>query len=178
MRDANTTPQGAEFAGATLSGLMDHILEKHHAYLRAALPSLTELSHSAKNGAPPETAGRLAQIVRDLRSELESHMWKEEMVLFPLIRVLEEAEANGKPAPASHCGSVQNPIRVMEHEHAGAKEALRSLREITGDYGAGGTPPALYAALAELDQDLHRHIHLEDDILFPQAVALESRVSR
>lgn len=111
-----------------------------------------------------------------LRAELEAHLMKEEMVLFPMIRGLEAARQAGRRAPAAHCGSVNNPIGVMVHEHDSAGRALESMREATGNYtlpaGACNTYGALFQGLTELEADLHRHIHLENNILFPRAAAL------
>lgn len=184
----NTTAEGREqfpgWTSAPLSALIRHILDTHHAYLRSALPKLSQLVQLAAPDAGGEQAEPLrevGQIYRDLRNELESHMWKEEIMLFPLIEGLETAEAAGRQAPPSHCGSVRNPIRVMESEHSNAKHALAELRRLTG----GFAPPAgastgfrnLLTGLAELETDLHSHIHLEDDILFPRAGELEGRLA-
>jgi regulator of cell morphogenesis and NO signaling len=184
----NATTEGREqlpgWTSAPLSALIRHILDTHHAYLRGALPKLTQLVQKATPAAGGERGDSfqaIAQVCRDLRSELESHMWKEEMVLFPLIEGLEQAEATGRPVPPSHCGSVRNPIHVMQGEHVNAKHALEELRRLT----AGFIPPAgapadsrnLLAGLAELETDLHSHIHLEDDILFPRAGELEGRLA-
>jgi regulator of cell morphogenesis and NO signaling len=185
----NTTAESREqlpgWTSASLSALIRHILDTHHAYLRSALPKLTQL---VQNGAPAaggeqgEALQAIAQIYRDLRGELESHMWKEEMVLFPLIEGLETAEAAGRPAPPSHCGSVRNPIRVMESEHDNAKFALAEMRRLTGGFtapsGASADFRNLLIGLAELETDLHSHIHLEDAILFPRAGELEGRLGR
>lgn len=178
----NTTAEGREqlpgWTSAPLSALIRHILDTHHAYLRDALPKLSQL---VQNAAPDEALPAIAQVYRDLRSELESHMWKEEMVLFPLIEGMEAAEATGQPAPPSHCGSVRNPIHVMESEHVNAKHALAELRRLTGGFtapaGASADSRNLLTGLAELETDLHSHIHLEDDILFPRAGELESRLA-
>jgi regulator of cell morphogenesis and NO signaling len=184
----NATTEGREqlpgWTSAPLSALIRHILDTHHAYLRDALPILTQLVQNATPTAGGEQADSFqatAQVYRDLRSELESHMWKEEMVLFPLIEGIEQAEATGRPAPPSHCGSVRNPIHVMQGEHVNAKHALEELRRLT----SGFTPPAgasvgyrnLLTGLAELETDLHCHIQLEEDVLFPRAGELESRVA-
>jgi regulator of cell morphogenesis and NO signaling len=177
----NTTVEGREqlpgWTSAPLSALIRHILDTHHAYLRGALPKLSQL---VQNASPGEALQAIAQVYRELRSELESHMWKEEMVLFPLIEGMEASETSGQPAPPSHCGSVRNPIRVMESEHVNAKHALAELRRLTGGFsapaGASADSRNLLAGLAELETDLHSHIHLEDDILFPRAGELESRL--
>jgi regulator of cell morphogenesis and NO signaling len=168
------TQSGAEWEQATLSSLIQHILDTHHSYLREALPKIAGLCQTAGEAT-------IGGALEGLRDEIESHLWKEEMVLFPLIRSLEAASEAGRAAPPSHCGSVQNPIRVMEQEHAGAKQALARLRELTGDYGQTEARPLsaeLVAELARLDEDLHRHIHLEDDILFPRAITLEAGLAR
>ena len=182
----NTTAEGREqlpgWTSAPLSALIRHILDTHHAYLRGALPKLSQLIQNAApaaGGEQIEALQAIAQAYRDLRSELESHMWKDEMVLFPLIEGLEAAEATGQPAPPAHCGSVRNPIRVMESEHGNAKHALAELRRLTGGFtapaGASTDSRNLMTVLAELETDLHSHIHLEDDILLPRAGELESR---
>jgi regulator of cell morphogenesis and NO signaling len=119
----------------------------------------------------------LAETFLALRDELGSHLMKEEMVLFPLMRSLEAASAAGLPSPPSHCGSVNNPIRVMVHEHDDAGSALARMRQLTAGYAvpadACNTFRGLFHGLQELEGDLHRHIHLENNILFPRAAAIE-----
>jgi regulator of cell morphogenesis and NO signaling len=178
----STIAEGREqlpgWTSAPLSALIRHILDTHHAYLRGVLPKLSLLIQAGEREEPLREVG---QIYRDLRSELESHMWKEEMMLFPLIEGLETAEAADRQAPPSHCGSVRNPIRVMESEHGNAKHALAELRRLTDGFAApaGASTPFrnLLTGLAELETDLHSHIHLEDDILFPRAGELEGRLA-
>jgi regulator of cell morphogenesis and NO signaling len=110
----------------------------------------------------PEVLGELQSVFSALRTELEEHMVKEEQILFPMI-----AAGMGKQAGG--------PVSVMEHEHASAGDALKRLRELTDDYqapaGACTTWTALWAGLAELESELHLHIHLENNILFPRAMA-------
>jgi regulator of cell morphogenesis and NO signaling len=111
-----------------------------------------------------------------MKHELDGHLMKEEMILFPLIRHLESPPAPG--VHGFHCGSVQNPIRVMVMEHDSAGEALARLRQLTSGYvpppDACNTFRALYAELEEMERDLHQHIHLENNILFPRAVEREA----
>ena len=115
----------------------------------------------------------VARVYGAMKAELDGHLAKEEMVLFPLVRALE----GGVPSGSFHCGSVQNPIRVMCMEHDSAGEALVELRRLTGGFtvppDACNTFRALYFELEEMERDLHRHIHLENNILFPRAIALE-----
>jgi regulator of cell morphogenesis and NO signaling len=158
--------------------LADHIVDTHHAYLRRELPRLSALmekvfvAHGARH---PELAG-LCDVFKDLREELELHMIKEERVLFPLIKQFETARAPF----LIHCGTVENPIRVMEHEHQTVGMALVRMRESTHEYHppADGclSMKALYEGLANLETDLHHHIHKENNILFPRAAELESRL--
>ena len=162
-----------------LSELCDHIEATHHSYLRKQLPRLTELidkvacAHEAKH---PELRA-LQQAFRDLRAELEPHMMKEEQILFPAIRQLENIASQ----PTFPFGSVANPIRMMEHEHDAAGSGLTRIRELTGRYetpeDACNTYIVMLNALQELEADLHRHIHKENFILFPRAQQLESALS-
>ncbi len=166
---------------APLGELIDHILEQHHEYLRAELPALenrltrTLEAHGEKHG---EMLRELEQVYRGLQDELYAHLHKEEMILFPAVRLMEQAAAQGRPAPPAPFGSVNNPIRVMRFEHDNAAHALARMREITNNYtlppDACATWQALYAGLRQLEADLKQHIHLENNILFPRAAALEA----
>jgi regulator of cell morphogenesis and NO signaling len=165
-----------DWLSASLDSLADHIVETHHAYLREALPRLSELTRRVRDahGEKHPELVELAATFMDLRYELENHMMKEEIVLFPLVKTLEASDS----LPPIHCGSVNNPIRVMEMEHDDAATALTKMRALTGDY----TPPAdacntylaMLDALEELEADMHQHIHKENNILFPRAAALEA----
>jgi regulator of cell morphogenesis and NO signaling len=110
----------------------------------------------------PEMLGGILDTLLALKAELESHMSKEEQILFPMIR-----QGQGARTAA--------PVSVMEHEHESAGAALQRLRELTGGYevpeGACNTWRALWFGLAELETSLHQHIHLENNILFPRALA-------
>jgi regulator of cell morphogenesis and NO signaling len=107
-------------------------------------------------------------------------MMKEERVLFPLVAELETAAATNGRLPAFHCGSVNNPLDVMEDEHEHAGEALAKMRSLTQGYApppdACPTYVALLAGLAELEADLHLHIHKENNIMFPRAAKLEAQL--
>lgn len=159
-----------------LSELVDHIVEIHHAYLREEMPRLSQFLsklvevHGQRH---PELAVARSTFA-GLRAELESHMMKEECILFPSIKMLESSGGTAQ----LHCGSVENPIRVMIMEHESAGDALEKLRSLTNGY----TPPAdgcntyrvTLDGLRELEADLHMHIHKENNILFPRAIELEA----
>ncbi len=180
------TPPGGDGAaepdwyGGSLRTLVDHIVQTHHAYLRKALPQLRLLTQKVLS-AHGAHHGKMLQEVCDLcaalDAELSSHLLKEERVLFPAIAAIEDAARCAAPAPQSPCGTVSNPIRQMEYEHESAGGVLTRLREATGGYAvppdACPTFAALYEALQRLEADLHQHIHLENNVLFPRALELE-----
>jgi regulator of cell morphogenesis and NO signaling len=169
-----------DWYGESLRTLVDHIVQTHHAYLRTALPQLRLLTQKVLS-AHGAHHGKMLQEVRDLcaalDAELSSHLLKEERVLFPTIAAIEDAARSAAPAPQSTCGTVGNPIRQMEYEHEDAGGVLARLREATGGYAlppdACPTFAALYEELQRLEADLHQHIHLENNVLFPRALELE-----
>jgi len=171
VRDWNTVP---------LKELIDHIVGTHHEYLRRELPLLgarLDKVHRVYNEKYGPTLIGLPEVFAGLRSELEMHMRKEEMILFPVIERYEAAAVAGSRLPATPFGTVGNPIRMMEAEHDSAGAALAEICSITADYAipdyACVTYRSLMAGLQELEQDLHMHIHLENNILFPRAMAME-----
>jgi regulator of cell morphogenesis and NO signaling len=168
-----------DWSAAPMSELADHIEATHHAYLRRELPRLDGLMEKvvAAHAARHAELWDLLAVFRGLKRELESHMLKEELVLFPMVRQLQQATER----PRFHCGSVANPIAVMEHEHDSAGVALARLRALTGGYAAPAdachTYRALLDGLAELEADLHLHIHKENNILFPRAHEAEAALA-
>jgi regulator of cell morphogenesis and NO signaling len=162
-----------------LSDLIDHIVKTHHAYTREELDRLEPLLAkvcSVHGQRHPELL-KIRQLFGGLSQELTMHMMKEEQVLFPYINRMEEAVLERRPIMPSMFGTVQNPVQMMIQEHDDAGQALHEMRELSTGY----TPPqdacvsfqTLYRALDELEHDLHQHIHLENNILFPRAVKME-----
>jgi len=173
------------WADASLSVLADHIVATHHTFMHRELPHAANLlakvvrAHGPKHG---EMLTKLQGVFDALRVELDAHLLKEEQVLFPSIKEMDAQVAADGTVPPMHCGSIQNPIRQMEREHENAGEALARMRAITGDYtlptDACPTFAALYELLTRIESDLHEHIHLENNILFPRAVAMESSAGK
>jgi regulator of cell morphogenesis and NO signaling len=167
-----------DVAAMRLSELADHIEATHHAYLRAELPQLIEKAERVayKHGWRDVRLATVATTLHALADEMFSHMAKEEQILFPLVRELERDGAISHP-----CGSLANPIRQMEHEHDSAGGALARLRELTNGFApdaeACNTHRALLAGLAQLETDLHTHVHKENNVLFPRALALEAQAA-
>lgn len=167
---------GEDWLQASLTELCDHIERTHHAYLRQELPRLAAMIDKvvdAHGEAHPELS-EVRQVFRALRGELEPHMFKEERVLFPAIRQLEESGGTA----SFPFGTVGNPIGVMEQEHDHAAKALSRLRWLTNDYelpaDACNTYRAMLDGLRQLEADMHRHVHKENNILFPRAARLEA----
>ena len=161
-------PGEPDFAGMTMTALIDHILETHHAYLRGELPRLQELAGKVEqvHGQKAPKLEELRKVFSGLKSELEMHMMKEEEVLFPAIRQLENNEL-----PQEQLDFLGAPMAVMEQEHENAGAALEKIRELTNNHTA---PPeacnswkALVEGLKTLEHDLFQHIHKENNILFP-----------
>jgi regulator of cell morphogenesis and NO signaling len=162
-----------------LGDLVAYINSTHHKYTREEIARLGPLfvKVCSVHGQNHPELVEIRTTFAALAQELTMHMMKEEMVLFPYIVRMEEAVIQHEPVLPPPFGRVQNPVSMMEHEHESAGAALRTMRQASGSYAA---PPdacisyqTLYKALAEFEADLHQHIHLENNILFPRAIAME-----
>jgi len=172
-----------DWSAASPSELVDHIEQTHHVFMKEQLPRLAGLldkvirAHGERYG---EMLERLKHKYLTLKTDIELHLAKEEQILFPLIRQMEAFEQGRGPAPDMHCGSIGNPIGQMEHEHDVAGQYLAEIRQITGDYRLPDDACPSFAALFEdldaMEKDLHEHIHLENNVLFPNAQELEEHV--
>ena len=156
--------------------LVTYILEQHHEFLRRELPRLHAMAERVAHVHGGHTASlvEIFDIFLALEDELNSHMQKEEMILFPIIDALCQGERLMD-------GNIDGPIGCMVHEHEEAGQALARLRELSNGYqppaDACNTYRALFAGLLDLEEDLHRHIHLENAVLFPAAEELMGEVS-
>lgn len=183
LEEAETAVIGAEhdWTMATLTELTEHIVDVHHTYLRRELPRLAGLIDRVldAHGANHPELRSVREVFAGLQCELLSHMMKEEQVLFPMIRQLERTPADERRNLRFYCGTIGNPIAMMEHEHDTAGSALHQLDRLTHHYlppdDACATYRALLSGLEQLQSDLHLHIHKENNILFPAAAALEPR---
>jgi len=177
MVDAQSTVENWSSMGP--GELVDHIESTHHAYLRTELPRLTALAHkvaSVHGTRYPELAD-IQSLFLQLRADLEPHLLKEERILFPMIRQLDSAES----VPNFHCGSLVSPIRMMLSEHDTAGDLLADLRAATGGYvvpdDGCASYQSLFTGLAELEADIHLHVHKENNLLFPSVMAAESALT-
>jgi len=173
-------PSDRELQAGSLAELISHIVKTHHVFVRKEVPQIEQLLDKvfSKHGANHPELGHLRGLFKGLGQELMVHLMKEENILFPYIERMEESVVQHEPILPPPFGSVANPVRMMEHEHDDAGIALKAMREASEDYN----PPAdactsfraLYAALAGFEKDLHQHIHLENNVLFPRALAMEN----
>ncbi len=161
---SNTTTPEEQWLQAPLEDLIDYILVAYHQPLQEELPRLEAMARkvlAVHRDKDPERLSELVEVYAGLKAELDQHMVKEERILFPMINQGQGAMAGG-------------PVSMMQHEHDSAGTALRRLRELTNDYQvppeACHTWQALWHGLAALEESLHQHIHLENNILFPRAL--------
>ncbi|MHB0970614.1 MAG: iron-sulfur cluster repair di-iron protein [Thermoanaerobaculia bacterium] len=181
---AVTTPQQVsgetDWSKQSLASLMKFILDTHHVFTRdelVRLAALTKKVHGVHGANHPEL-DTVAAIFQKIHDDLFPHMMKEEQILFPYIEQMEGAILEGRYPEPPFFGTVRNPIQMMSMEHDAVGELLRELRKVTDGYQAPAdgciSYKTLYGALEELERDLHQHIHLENNMLFPRAVAMEA----
>lgn len=172
-----------DFNSWPLDLLADYVEKTHHRYVEEKTPLLKQFLDKLCK-VHGEQHAELFEI-RDLffasAQDLASHLKKEELMLFPFIKNMVKAKIEGLAIPEPPFGSVENPVNMMKHEHTVEGERLRKIAEITDEY----TPPAdacntykvTFAMLQDFENDLHKHIHLENNILFPKAILLEKEFS-
>ncbi|WP_372917943.1 iron-sulfur cluster repair di-iron protein [Salegentibacter sp.] len=178
-----TSSRASNYNSWELDFLTDHIINVHHTYVEENIPLL--LQYSAKvttvhaHHAPE--LNKIHDLVTEVAGELSGHMKKEELILFPFIKKLVQANREEAAPPKPHFGTADNPIKMMEAEHETAGELLRKISVLSNNY----TPPefacntykAFFSKLEEFEQDLHQHVHLENNILFPKTLELEKKLN-
>jgi regulator of cell morphogenesis and NO signaling len=175
------TQKDQDWQVESLALLIEHIQSTHHKYTREEIVRLGPLFEKvcSVHGKNHAELFELREIFQGLAQELNSHMMKEEMILFPYVLRMEAAAAGNGPIARAPFGSVQNPVSMMEHEHDAAGNALRAMNHASDGYSAPADAcisyQTLYQALAAFEADLHQHIHLENNILFPRAIAIEKK---
>lgn len=167
----------------SLDFLIDYILNIHHRYVNESLPIISQYANKVAkvHGHHYSEVVEVNQLFHEVANELLAHMQKEEGILFPYIKQLVESQKEGVLKSKASFGTVNNPIRMMEYEHENAGDIFKEIARLTNNY----TPPkeacntfrALYAKLEEFEQDLHKHIHLENNILHPKAILIEEELT-
>lgn len=181
--DALPASRPLPYGDWSLDFLADYIVNTHHSYVRKNLPDIKAYANKVMkvHGARHSELLRINQLVEEIYSELTAHLVKEEKILFPYIKELVAATNGTELLQASHFGTVQNPINMMEMEHEIVGKNLAEIRELSNDYtlpeDACASYSLLYRMLDEFEDDLHLHIHLENNILFPKALDIEKRLN-
>ena len=175
-----TTDGDIEWRNASLAELTRHIRERHHQYVRDSIPRVRALLAKIreKHGSKYREIEDIDKLFGHVACEMTAHMQKEEQILFPYIDALQRAaSANGSVEPPFF-QTVRNPIRAMMQEHDSAGELVRNIRKASNAYQAPADAcasfQATYQELKQFEEDLHLHVHLENNILFPRAVQLEA----
>lgn len=176
MKEENSM---SDFKAWPLDLLADYIEKKHHRYVSEKISEIQQYLNKltqAHGKQHPELL-EIQDLYNQSAGELTAHMKKEEFVLFPFIRKMVVSKSNNITFPAPHFGTVENPVAMMKHEHASEGERFRKIAELSNNYTvpADGcnTYRVTFALLKEFENDLHLHIHLENNILFPKAIELE-----
>lgn len=178
----NPRGNSINFNEQDLDILISHIISTHHHYINENIPLIKEFAKKVArvHGESHPQVIDIANTFVALADELSMHMHKEEFILFPYINQLVHAERSGASLSAPPFGTIANPINMMENDHENAGNALGEMKMMSNNY----TPPeyacntfrVLFAKLEEFEDDLHRHIHLENNILFPRAIRLETKL--
>lgn len=178
-----TSSDNIDFKTWPLDLLADYIEKKHHRYVEAQTPILKQyLTKLCRvHGERHPELFEITEHFNKCAGELAMHMKKEELILFPAVRKMIKAKQTGTPWEKPHFGTIQNPIQMMMREHEDEGDRFRLIDDLSNNY----TPPAdacntyrvTFSLLQEFEEDLHRHIHLENNILFPESAALEMELN-
>ncbi|UKM65980.1 iron-sulfur cluster repair di-iron protein [Flavobacteriaceae bacterium GSB9] len=178
------TSESIDYKSWPMDLLVDYIEKKHHRYVEEKVPVLRQFLDKLcrVHGERHPELLEINKLFTASAGELASHMKKEELILFPFVKKMVSAIANQSGVEAPHFGTVENPIATMMEEHDNEGERFRKIAELTNNYNppadACNTYRVTFAMLDEFEKDLHLHIHLENNILFPKAVKLEQQFTR
>lgn len=179
----NAGPKEDNYDQWSLDFLVDYIVNNHHEFTRNKLPEIGKYAKKVAgvHGDRHEELQKIYYEFTMLHTEIFNHLDKEERILFPYIKQLVEAEKKGVKPKAPEFGEAANPIAMMEDEHDEAGTSMAKIRRLSNNF----TPPEdacttyriLYQNLEGFEKDLHKHVHLENNILFPKALELEKRLN-
>jgi regulator of cell morphogenesis and NO signaling len=178
-RDGRSGGPAAGSVKWDLDFLADYIVHNHHRYVRESLPALEAFGTKVArvHGHARPELGDISEKLAELAEEMRQHMEKEERILFPFVKQMVNAQRAQGGRPVAPFGTIGNPIGVMEDEHERIGELMAEIRSLSNEFQppdwACNTYRALFAKLAEFEEDLHWHVHLENNVLFPRTLALE-----
>lgn len=180
---SQSTNQNTNYQSWPLDFLADYIVNKHHQYVEQTTPTLKQFLHKLckVHGANHPELFKISDEFNASAEELAMHMKKEELVLFPYIKNMVSAASKNEPKEIPAFGTVQNPIKMMMDEHDVEGERFRKIAQLSDNYNSPAdgctTYRVAFALLKEFEEDLHLHIHLENNILFPKAIEMEKQLS-
>lgn len=175
----NAGGESIDYNSWPLDLLADYIEKKHHRYVENKTPIIIEfLNKLCKvHGVSHPELFEITELFKGSAQDLASHMKKEELILFPFIRKMAEAKLQNRDVATPHFGTVENPVEMMKTEHEVEGDRFRQIATLTDNYtpptDACNTYKVTFAMLEEFEKDLHTHIHIENNIMFPRAIALE-----
>jgi regulator of cell morphogenesis and NO signaling len=165
-----------------LSFLIDYIINNHHEYVRRMIPVISmHLDKVASvHGKNHPEMNEVKEKYNVVYKDLKQHMLKEEQILFPYIKQMVKANKEESKSEPPFFGTVKNPITMMKNEHQAAGDEMYDIRNLTNNYNppedACSTFKVLLKELKEFEEDLHKHVHLENNILFPKSIILEEEL--
>jgi regulator of cell morphogenesis and NO signaling len=182
LNENNFQKNNEQFNQWDLDFLIDYIVNVHHNYVREIIPVISAHADkiAAKHGQTHPEVITIANNFSVVYKDLKQHMMKEEQLLFPYIKYLVKVNKNFAAPEKPFFGTIKNPVQMMEAEHESAGNILAEIGQLTNKY----TPPSdvcntfkiYYQELKEFEEDLHMHVHLENNILFPRSVKLENEL--
>jgi regulator of cell morphogenesis and NO signaling len=178
----NKGSRNDNYADWEIDFLIDYVVNNHHAYINRMIPILSAHTQkiAAVHGKNHPKLLKVAESFEKIYKELRQHMMKEEQMLFPFVKLLAITKRSGKKTEAPFFGTVKNPIRMMEAEHQAAGDEMYEIRSLTNGYSIPEDGCSTYSVtmqeLKDFEEDLHKHIYLENYILFPKAVELEQEL--
>ena len=180
---AQEDDENANFNTMDLDALADHIVNTHHKYLEEAHNTILQYSDKVArvHGEGHPEVVQINRLFHTMVRELNSHVDREESVLFPYIRQMAQVKKGSECVSKTPCfRSIQQPIGMMRHEHDRAGDVIKEIAALSNNFtppaGACNTFRVMYSMLNEYQDDLFKHVHLENNILFPKAIALEKEI--
>ncbi len=176
--------ESIDYGAWPLDLLADYVEKTHHRYIKEKSPILLQFLNKIQrvHGERHPELYEVYDLFEESAKDLAHHLEKEEQILFPFIRKMVEAQRSGTPLETAHFGSVENPVEMMKHEHDQEGERFRKIAELTDQYrfpeDACSTYQVSFKMLEEFQDDLHKHIHLENNILFLKAIELEKQLRK
>lgn len=179
----NIILEADNYSDRELDELADHIVNVHHSYIMENIPVIIGYAsrvvqvHAADY---PELI-QIQRLFSEVSIDLTGHLKKEENVVFPFIKTLTDARRSGKELEKPAFDTLENPVKIMEEDHEDAGMVFKKIKALSNNFippaGACNTYKAFYSKLEEFEKDLHHHVHLENNILFPKALKLEKELS-